>query len=189
MDVDALRQYEQHDINKDAETLERKVAEAVKKGNGIDFSLFDEIAKWKFRGQYKRASRHWNDATRNALQSVTKLALSDFGSIPADQLLELRVKLLTSIPGVGTGFASAILGLAFPELYCVIDFRGWRRVFPDHRKSHASFARNNGTPQLTFTVGEYCTYVKAVSEIAKKLGWSVRKTDTAIWAYDEAMRQ
>lgn len=68
--------------------------------------------------------------------------------------------------------ASAILALVFPEQYAVIDFRGWRQIF--------------GEAKRTFSVADYKRHLREVKRLAVKLGWLVQEIDLAIWEYDRS---
>jgi hypothetical protein len=88
--------------------------------------------------------------------------------------LEARVRLgvLTALPGVAVPVASAILALADPEHYCVIDFRAWRAMFGEDRRD--------------FSIPQYLAYRRPVLELASELGWTPQEVDLAIWAFDAA---
>src|SRR6266487_561614 len=69
-----------------------------------------------------------------------------------------------------TRAAFAIAHPTDPEHYCVIDFRGWRAVFGEMRRS--------------FSTRDYNKYLTAVRNLAEILGWTPQETDLAIWEYD-----
>lgn len=82
----------------------------------------------------------------------------------------MRVGILCALRGVGVPVASAVLALAFPDEYAVIDFRGWRQVFGEDRRQ--------------FGVGDYKRYLGEVRRLARELEWPVQEVDLAIWHYD-----
>ncbi|MCP4543513.1 MAG: hypothetical protein GY832_40895 [Chloroflexi bacterium] len=130
---------------------------------------FDEILKWKLRGQYgrQRALREAN--TDEIIRSVTSLALTITHS-SKDYELELRVNILWALRGVGVPVASAVLALVYPEQYAVIDFRGWRQIFDEQRTS--------------FSVANYKRYMQEIRRLSQELGWTPQEVDLAIWEYD-----
>ena len=108
-------------------------------------SEFDEILRWKLRGQYGRQRSRREANTEQVIQAVTGLALS-ITQENKEYELELRVGILCCLRGVGIPVASAILALVYPDRYAVIDFRGWRQVFGEER--------------TTFSIGDYKRYMQ-----------------------------
>lgn len=129
----------------------------------------ERIFRWKLRSQYGRKVAFRQKNTESAYRVVTKAAFEivdqDF-----DYECPIRLGLLMALPGIGIGVASAILALAEPQRYCVIDFRGWRVIFGEDRG--------------TFSITDYLRYRNQVGQLADELGWSVQETDLAIWEYD-----
>ncbi len=134
---------------------------------------FDEILRWKLRSQYGRQEERRKANTEEVIQTVTGAALSVTHPDEGYET-ELRLGILCSIRGVGVPVASAVLALVFPEKYAVIDFRGWRQVFGQERR--------------TFLIADYKRYLREVRRLATELGWPVQEVDMAIWAYDRANR-
>ncbi|MEJ5240388.1 MAG: hypothetical protein WHS87_04250 [Anaerolineales bacterium] len=130
---------------------------------------FDEILRWKLRGQYGRQREQRKVNTDEVIRTVTTAALS-LTHPDDDYETELRLRILCTLRGVGVPVASAILALVFPERYAVIDFRGWRQVFDEER--------------TTFSVSDYKRYLREIRRLARELGWSVQEVDLAIWEYD-----
>lgn len=130
---------------------------------------FDEILRWKLRGQYERQRERRKVNTCEVIRTVTTAALS-LTHPDDDYEIELRLGILCTLRGVGVPVASAILALVFPERYAVIDFRGWRQVFGEER--------------TTFSVSDYKRYLREIQRLALELGWSVQEVDLAIWEYD-----
>lgn len=106
------------------------------------------------------------------LASVTACALN-LEHRDSECLAEVRLKLLSALPGVGLGLASAILTLAFPEDYAVIDFRVWRVLFQEEKR--------------IFTPGDYKKYLKEMRRVAKLYEWPVQKLDYFAWSYYEEL--
>ena len=116
---------------------------------------FDKILHWKLANQYGRVSWRLKVNSEEVIQTVTQAALSISHPDP-DYELALRVGLLTAMRGVGVPIASAVLALVFPEQYCVIDFRVWRRVF--------------GEPASGFSIGDYQRYMKKIRPPRRRTG-------------------
>ena len=130
---------------------------------------FKEILAWKLRSWYRLTERSWSVNTEDDIRTITAkaFAVSDPDKdIEADR----RIRVLRKLRGVGLPVASAILALACPDDYAVIDFRVWRQVF--------------GEDKRTFTLGDYKRYLAAIRPLAKELGWPVQEVDLAIWEYD-----
>lgn len=126
------------------------------------------IARWKLKKQFGRNERHFSDLTNGVVQAVSRVAFS----LPVQDLSDevrtrVQLRLLSSLPGVEIGIASAILALMMPGDYCAIDFRGWRALFSQERKQ--------------FTDGQYLRYRAGVRCLARQLEWSVQDTDLALW--------
>ncbi|SRR6266516_1569259 len=128
------------------------------------------ILHWKLGNQYGRVGARLAVNTDEQYKKVTRAAFAIAHPTDPDRETELRVAALTELSGVGIGIASAILALADPEHYCVIDFRGWRAVFGEMRRS--------------FSTRDYNKYLTAVRNLAEILGWTPQETDLAIWEYD-----
>jgi hypothetical protein len=130
---------------------------------------FEDIVRWKLRGQYvrQRALREAN--TEALLRAITGLALTIRHPDP-DYELDVRVGLLCTLRGVGVPVASAVLGLVYPGDYAVIDTRGWRQIC--------------GGDQATFALSEYKRYLREARRLADELDWPVQDVDLALWEYD-----
>jgi len=130
---------------------------------------FEEILRWKLRGQYGRQRERREANTEEVIRVVTGAALT--ATHPDEEYeTELRVGILCALRGVGVPVASAVLALVFPEKYAVIDFRGWRQVF--------------GEEKTTFSIADYKRYLREIRRLADELGWPVQEVDLAIWEYD-----
>jgi hypothetical protein len=130
---------------------------------------FEDIVKWKLRGQYvrQRALREAN--TESLIRTITGVALTLRHPDP-DYELELRLGILCTLRGVGVPVASATLALVYPTDYAVVDYRGWRQIF--------------GEEQTTFSISDYRRYLREVQRLAEALDWPVQEVDLAIWEFD-----
>jgi len=132
-------------------------------------SEFDEVLRWKLRGQYWRLKKRLEGNTDEIIRGVTGLAL-DISHPDPEYEIELRVGVLCVLRGVGVPVASAVLALVYPEAYAVIDFRGWRQVF--------------GKERTTFSIADYKAYLREIRRLALELRWLAQEVDLAIWEYD-----
>lgn len=156
----------------DTEELKGKLKRlrAERKPFYLSASELDEILRWKLRGQYGRGEALRVGNTDEVVRAVTTGALS-ISHDDLDYLLDLRVNILCAIRGMGVPVASAVLALVFPEDYCVVDFRGWRQVF--------------GEDKRTFSLRDYKRYLNEIRKLQAELpGWSVQEIDGAIWEKD-----
>ena len=129
----------------------------------------ERVFRWKLGTQYGRQKKLRDTNTESAYRAVTAAAFA-IREPDAHYEAELRLGILTSLRGVGLGVASAILAVAEPDRYCVVDFRGWRAVFGEDRRS--------------FDLEHYKKYLKAIRALAAQLGWPVQEVDLAVWEYD-----
>lgn len=134
----------------------------------------DPIFKWKLRGQSGRNERHLEKNSDQAYKTITR---ATFWIIEDDWKLEaeLRIGVLTALHGVGVPVASAILALADPDRYCVLDSRGWKAVFGEERSA--------------FDIPSYIRYLSEIRQLAQELGWSAQETDLAVWEYARRHRR
>lgn len=129
----------------------------------------ERVFEWKLRSQYGRQATERARNSDDVYTAVTRAAFEVEGS-DWNYEATVRIGVLSALPGVGVPVASAIVALAEPDRYCVIDFRGWRAVF--------------GTDRRIFSVANYRHYVAEVDRLARELGWPVQETDLALWEYD-----
>ncbi len=107
---------------------------------GLNADLFDRILNWKLRGQRARTEHHRVDLTPQNIAVVTEAAFS-LDHPQRDMLAALRLRVLSSMPGVSSGVASAIMALSFPATYGVVDFRVWEVIFQESKTSSAAVSR------------------------------------------------
>jgi thermostable 8-oxoguanine DNA glycosylase len=135
----------------------------------LDEIDFEKILKWKLRKQYYRQEKQRLLNTNDLIKKITKTAF-EIEHLNKDYEIELKLKLLTSLKGVGIPIASAILTLIFPNKYAVIDFRIWRQL--------------NKKPKISYTIGDYLRYLKHVKQLSEKYNLSTQQIDMAIWQLD-----
>jgi len=156
----------------DTDRLKTSLAQikATRRPFFLGASDLQPILHWKLGNQYGRVRARLAVNTDAEYREATRAAFAIAYPADPDRETELRVAALTELSGVGIGVASAILALVDPEHYCVIDFRGWRAVFGELRR--------------TFSIRDYNRYLSEVRHLAEILGWTPQDTDLAIWEYD-----
>jgi len=95
---------------------------------------FLEICRWKLGDQYVRTARLLETNSERRVKRTTQLAFS-VKDKDADFELDARLTILSLLPGVGIGVASAILGLCYPQRYAPLDARAWEALFDERRVS------------------------------------------------------
>ena len=85
---------------------------------------------------------------------------------------EEKIKILTSIKGIGLPIASAILTVCYPNKFTILDYRVWDILFKDKK------VKSKNPPK---TISEYLDYVDICKNYAKKLKLSLRDFDRAMW--------
>ncbi len=85
---------------------------------------------------------------------------------------ELRIGILTLIPGVAYPMASVILHFFHQDRYPIIDFR-------------ALWSLNMESPSTYYTFEHWQKYLKACRAIADEAGVEMRTLDRALWQYSK----
>lgn len=135
---------------------------SVRDPSWLSAGEMEPIFRWKLDRQYGRSEHHRDRNPENVYQVVTKACFA----VRTDNLrveAAVRVKLLCALHGVAVPVASAVLALAEPERYCVIDFRGWRALFGERREG--------------FGVPQYLRYLDVITGLANELSWTVQLID------------
>ena len=126
----------------------------------------DEIAQWK---SPRRAGLVQHNP-EHVVEKVTGLALALKDTDP-----NYAIGLLTVLSGVGMPIASAVLTVADPRNFGIIDIWAWRalsRWQPD---------RFSWKEASSFSVEEFLRYLETVRELAQDSGLSCREVDMALW--------
>jgi hypothetical protein len=140
---------------------------------GLSAELFHRVLDWKLRRQRARTERRRLNLTPHCIALVVECAFS-LGDSRSDALDDLRLRVLSSMPGVGSGVASAILALSFPESYGVIDFRVWEVIFDEKKKA--------------FGPADYVRYLQELRNCSAKLGVEPQFIDFLAWTYWDARK-
>ena len=174
IDLSIIKQYHHKtEIYEETEDLKRFFNEIKEKRDPFFLRLeeVEKILHWKLISQYHRQKKKREiEITDEIVQEYTGLA---FRINHRDKNYEVYLKLNTlMVPrGFNIGIASAILTLCFPEKYAVIDFRVWKQIFSEERKS--------------FTINQYIKYLRKLEKLSEKLRWTPQEVDLALWAYDK----
>lgn len=157
---------------RDALALRQLVQHEFQMHGHLSLATFGAVLDWKLRKQRKRTEKHRNGVTADLIRLIT----SCFAQVKhADEKTEreIRLDVLCALPGVGLGVASAILTLAQPENYGIIDFRVWQVLYREDKK--------------VFTIGDYRKYLDDVRRIAAELDCDAQEVDFLLWEeYDKS---
>ena len=180
-DLQALRAKNDHGVYADDVDVERHAIELAfqeRRAERHPFFLtgeeMDRVFRWKLRGHHERTAAQRARNTEAAYRLISQAVFEIVG--PALEYESVvRLGLLTALTGVGVPIASAVLALAEPQKYCIVDRRGWRAVFREERESLNPY--------------DYWPYWKAVSQLGSELGWTLQETDRAIRELDRRRRR
>jgi hypothetical protein len=127
---------------------------------------YHTVLDWKLRRQRNRTERHREGNTEDLIRELT----GTFWRVShpnAEKEMEIKLKVLMAIPGTGLGVASAIFTLSTPETFAIIDFRNWRVLYNEVKR--------------TFTLTEYKQYLEDIRQIALQLACDVQEVDYLLW--------
>jgi len=136
----------------------------------------ERIVKWKFqgrlRGRQKRILNLLQNAKNDFIVDISKLAFK------TDEEKE-RIRLLTSIRGVGNALASVILTFFDPQKYSILDIHAWREVFKEKEPSNVFSSSKQAIK-----------FFDKLREISKTTGFSCRDIEKAMFKkhLDESKR-
>lgn len=166
---DLIRRHLENPHNAKSERAFQEFHRYIKKKGYIDQKRLKDISGWKS----SRARRYIRHQDPQMVKSISRLALR----LKDD---EYSTRILLALRGVGTPTASAILSMAYPQRYGVIDRRAWSSL---HRLG--LFA----TKKHTFRVSDYVRYLTAIRTIARESNLTPRQVDIALWQYDKESRK
>ncbi len=124
------------------------------------------IAKWKS----PRRADLVKDNPPRTVKEVTRSAIVLMDTHP-----DYAVSLLTVLHGIGPPTASAVLTVADPRNFGIIDVRAWRTL---SRWQPERFPRRE---RSGFTAREFLCYLETIRHLAKDSGLSCREVDMALW--------
>lgn len=127
----------------------------------------EKVIKWKFQGRLEGRQKMNLARLKRVedwvIQKITSLAFQ----MPTDKL---KLKLLTSIDGVGFSVASVALAFHDPENFGVLDFHVWHGLFQSEKK--------------IFTEQDCLKYFKKLRELSTEAGLPCRDVERGIFKKD-----
>lgn len=127
------------------------------------------IIKWKFQGgllgRQKRILKLLEDNEELFIEEVSKSAFKSKDD-------EVRLKLLSSIKGIGNALSSVILTFYDPQIYGVLDIHAWRGLFGKEPKDIFSNSK------------QAIKFFNKLREISSETGLSCREIEKAIFKKD-----
>lgn len=144
----------------------------------LSMPVFENLLKWKLRGQQQRTEWCREIITPEIVQVVT----GAFWKIHAmgEVALKIQFEVLCALPGVGTGVATAILALTDPKNHGVIDVRNWVVLYGLETNGY-----RKGKEKDTFSFANYETYLKDLRSLADATGLPVQEIDYLLWRKGE----
>jgi len=142
------------------DALAKPVA-AARAGGFLTKSEFLSLCEWKSPRTRPRCAA--NDEAY--IREITALALSPSTSS------RLAIESLTLLSGVKWPTASVVLHFCHRDPYPILDFRAlWSLTCP---------------VPATYSFPFWSSYTTYTRELARKLGWEMRKLDRALWQYSK----
>lgn len=151
----------------------RVIGEFVTQGY-LNSQTYHTVLDWKLRRQRNRTERHREDNTDDLIRELT----GTFWRVShpnAEKEMEIKLKVLMAIPGTGLGVASAIFTLSTPENFAIIDFRNWRVLYNEVKR--------------TFTLTDYKKYLEDIRHLAVQLECDVQEVDYLLWKEYESLSE
>ena len=127
---------------------------------------FEQILCWKLDTQAHRSKQLRLVNVDGLVIPITK-AYFNLKSENFEYETEVKIKLLTSLKGVGTPLASAVMAITEPQKYCIVDSVLWEFIFNEEKSS--------------FTTNDYLKFHKVIIERSEKLDRDVQKTEFTLW--------
>jgi hypothetical protein len=160
-----IKEYEQGwntpDGVKDRETFE-KINEALFRNGFLNSKQLYEVARWKT----VRVSKIVKKNPDSMVKSITAFALKI-----SDEKYKIRI--LSSLDGIGIPRASAILAMSDPEKYGVIDINAWLAL--------------TGEKKQSFDDSDWIWYLKQIRKLAKKHRKTPRQIDMVLMKYGQRL--
>jgi hypothetical protein len=132
----------------------------------LDSKEFEQILCWKLDTQAHRSKQLRLVNVDGLVIPITK-AYFNLKSENFEYETEVKIKLLTSLKGVGTPLASAVMAITEPQKYCIVDSVLWEFIFNEEKSS--------------FTTNDYLKFHKVIIERSEKLDRDVQKTEFTLW--------
>lgn len=147
---------------------------------------FVSIGEWKTERQRKR----YESNTDQKIERVTRKVFR----APYKDKIKILVRTRDKLHGVGIPVASAILTVAYPKEFCIIDYRTWRailwlRTLETKRScTFASYREYSGlldSYDRYGTIGVYLKFLGTLKDIGEKVKMTPRQVEMALWKFDQ----
>jgi len=129
---------------------------------------FDEILQWKLDSQYPRSRELRRLNLDSVVVPVTKAAFA-VASESFEYEVDLKLKILSSVRGVATPIASAVLALTDPEKFAVIDSVLWEAVFGEEKQA--------------FSSRDYLKFLDFIRTLSGRVHMNMQATEHALWIH------
>ena len=139
----------------------------------LDSIELEQILCWKLDTQAHR-SKQLRLANTDGLVIPLTRAYFNLKSENFDYETEVKIKLLTSLKGVGVPLATSVMAITEPQKYCIVDSVLWEFIFNEEKSS--------------FTVNDYLRFHKIICELSEKLAYDVQKTEFTLWKLSMASK-
>jgi len=134
----------------------------------INAQELDKIVAWKLDSQYPRSRDLRSLNLDDVVIPVTQACLG-VSSPDSDYSVELKLRLLSTLRGIATPLASAVLALVEPEKFGVIDSVLWKFF--------------TGKDKQAFSASDYKDFLTRMQELSKLTGLSIQEAEHALWIY------
>ncbi len=134
----------------------------------LNSSELDEIISWKLDSQYPRSRALRSMNLDNVVVPATRACLEVASSDPSYEI-ELKIRILSTLRGIATPLASAVLAILEPDKYAVIDTLLWEFFM--------------GQEKQAFSTTEYQLFLAKIKELSGLTGLSMQETEHAVWIY------
>jgi hypothetical protein len=134
----------------------------------LNSSELDQIIAWKLDSQYPRSRALRSMNLDNVVVPVTRACL-EVVSPDSPYEIELKIRILSTLRGIATPLASAVLAILEPNKYAVIDTLLWEFFM--------------GQEKQAFSTTEYQLFLANVKELSGLTGLSMQETEHALWIY------
>jgi hypothetical protein len=147
---------------------ELKTSLATREHRFLTSVELDSILRWKLDSQYPRSRELRSGNVDSLVIPITK-ACFEVASDDFEYETDLKVKLLSSIRGIATPIASAVLALTQPDKYSVIDSVLWEKLY--------------GVEKQAFSTREYLRFLGTIDQFRQYTNLSRQETECALWIY------
>lgn len=155
--------------NNDLDEL-RKIRNAIgialSKRKYLNAAELDLIVKWKLDTQYHRSKQQRLVNTDSVVIPITQACFA-VDTENFEYKVELQIKLLSTLRGIATPLASAILAIALPTEYAVIDGVLWEYIF--------------GKEKSSFSVKDYLLFLDVIKKLSDAAKLNMQDAEYGLW--------